>query len=66
MNRGKRSNVSPIRRVKSYRELWEEAGRPKDGGLAMLAKAEQSGALAHQLGYTEEPPSSSAPNSAAR
>src|SRR6185437_12375614 len=52
MSKGKHSNVSPIRPIKSYRKMWEEAGKPAKGGLKMMADAEESGQLANQLGYT--------------
>ena len=53
MSKGKRSNVVSLRKAKSYQQLWKEAGRPRSGGLRMMADAEESGALANQLGYTE-------------
>ena len=52
MSKGKHSNVSPIRKIKSYKQLWKEAGSPESGGLKMMADAEGSGELANQLGYT--------------
>jgi hypothetical protein len=52
MSKGKHSNVSPIRKIKSYKQLHQEAGSPSSGGLKMMADAEASGDLANQLGYT--------------
>lgn len=59
MSKDGRSNVVPIRQVKTYRQMWEEAGKPDSGGLKMMADAEESGDLAKQLGYVDsnaEPP----------
>lgn len=54
MSKDRRSNVVPIRQVKTYRQMWEEAGRPDTGGLKMMADAEDSGDLAKQLGYVAD------------
>lgn len=62
MSKGRRSNVSPIRKIKSYRELLKEAGDKASPGLKMMADAEASGALAGQLGYSEGQPPNSGPN----
>ena len=50
----KKHNVVPIRPVKSYRQLWEEAGKPKGNGLEMMKDAEERGDLAKSLGYVRD------------